>query len=117
MMLACAAAGALHAAWAGPGEEDAQALTAALVPGTIIQKDGGWVISHPQRGNVYVMREPDGYTISGNGIHYRLIAQRDGYTLSAQDPNRRPVPLEEVVFSPEFQRAKNSRVVSRVHRR
>lgn len=98
-------------------EEDIQAAVAALVPGQIIRRDYGWVISSPERGNVYVMRERDGYTISGKGVHYRLIERSDGFAISQGDPNRRPIPLEAFYFERDVQRAPKSRVVSRVRRR
>lgn len=71
----------LFAGNAGAATEDDQAAVAAIIPGRIINRPWGWVISAP-RGDTHVIRERDGYTVTTPHATFHLIRTSDGFAVS-----------------------------------
>lgn len=69
------------AGWAAASVRDEQAAIGAILPGTIINKPWGWVISNPA-GETHVIRKSDGYTITTPKQTFHLIRTSDGFTVA-----------------------------------
>lgn len=58
-----------------------QAAVAGLVPGAIINRPWGWVISTPG-GSTHVMKSTDGYTITTPKETFYLVRTSDGFRIT-----------------------------------
>ena len=71
-----------------------QAAVAGLVPGSIINRPWGWVISSPG-GSTHVMKSTDGYTITTPKETFYLIRTSDGFRISPGQKGVRVLSPEE----------------------
>lgn len=76
-------------------EEDDQAAVAAIVPGRIINRSWGWVISTP-RGTTSVIRRSDGYAVTTPTETFHLIRTSDGFSISKAKKGVRELSPDDV---------------------
>lgn len=80
---------------AAAGVREDQAAVAALVPGAIVTRPWGWVISGPS-GATTVVRQRDGYAVSGPTASFTLTRRRDGFAIAPQSQTVRVVPTDRL---------------------
>lgn len=64
----------------GPVDDDRSAVS-ALVPGRIINRPWGWIVTSPA-GETHVIRRSDGYTVTTPRETFYLIRTGDGFFIS-----------------------------------